>query len=177
VAPRCVTVWSMSLDDSPWAQLSSAYGVPYDPRPALAKLARRVDDESGWDELWGHLYHQGGIGDAAYGAVPELVRIHRGRGVADWRTYALVATIDLSRDSPGNPAVPEWLKTQYIEALSDLAKLGATEILSARGDSTVQSILAVLAINAGARTYARILIMYQLSELVEMEHLWKSHRP
>jgi hypothetical protein len=167
----------MSLDDLRWAQLRSAYGVPYDPRPALAKLARRVDDETAWDELWGQLYHQGGIGDAAYGAVPELVRIHRGRGAADWRTYALVATIDLSRESPGNPAVPDWLRTPYMEALSDLGKLGAAEVLSARGESAVQSILAVLAIHAGARTYARILIVYELNELIEMEDLWKSRRP
>jgi len=70
-----------------------------------------VDEAAAWDELWQQLHHQGGIGEVAYAAVPELVRVHRQRAAAEWNTYALVATIELARDADGNPPVPDWLET------------------------------------------------------------------
>jgi len=149
--------------------LRGAYGVPYDPRPALDRLASGVDEAAAWDELWQQLHHQGGVGDAAYVAVPELVRIHRRRAVADWNTYALVATIELARDADGNPPMPDWLEADYAHALSELAEIGAKEVLGASDVSLTRSVLAILAIQNGARTYGRFLLEYGEDELLEME--------
>jgi hypothetical protein len=166
----------VSTSDSLWKELRSAYGVAFDPRPALNKLASRVDEAAAWEELWQQLHHQGGVGDAAYAAVPELVRVHRKRAMADWNTYALVATIELARDSEGNPPVPDWLKADYVGALLELAELGAEEILAASDASLTRSILAILAIQKRARTYGRFLLEYGEDELLEMENFWNEPR-
>jgi len=158
----------VGTSDSRFEGLRGAYGVPYDPRPAINRLASGVDEAAAWDELWQHLYHQGGIGEAAYAAVPELVRVHRQRGVPDWRTYAFVATIELARDADGNPPLPDWLEADYARALTQLAELGAKEVLGASDVSLTRSALAILAIQNGARTYGRFLLMYGEDELLEM---------
>jgi hypothetical protein len=150
----------------------SAYGMPYDPQPALDKLASGSNVATSWEELWQQLHHQGGIGDAAYATVPELVRIHRKRATADWNTYALVATIELARDLEGNPPLPDSLRDEYDRALGELAEIGAQEILAASDSSLVRSILSVLAIRGGARTYGRHLLEYGEDELLEMEQFW-----
>lgn len=56
--------------------MEGGYRLPYDPRPALDRLAT-VDVAAAWAELWQELYHQGDVGEASYAAVPELVRLHR----------------------------------------------------------------------------------------------------
>jgi len=137
-------------------------------------LVSAVDEEAAWDELWQQLYHQGGIGDAAYAAVPELVRLRRERGVADWRVYALAARIELARESERNPPVPDWLSSEYKAALAELADLGVADMREASDASRlVRSILSILAIRTPARTYARFLIDFEEDELLEMEELWK----
>ena len=108
--------------------------IQFDPRPQLLKLQSNNDSKTAWRELWEGLHHQGDVGDASpYAAVPHLVRIYRERGVIDWNTYAIVAVIELARDSQNNPEVPLWLKEDYFQAIRGLAEAGAVEILHARG--------------------------------------------
>ena len=77
----------MNGGDRYWGELQGGYQVPYDPRPALAKLKRNVRDESAWKELWQELYHQGDIGSASYAAIPHLVALY-----VDWACPALTDT-------------------------------------------------------------------------------------
>jgi len=100
----------LSLDDERWSSLNGGYRVPFDPRPLLRNLEAGNDVQAVWDELWQGLHHQGDVGEASYAAVPHLVRIHRQRGVVDWNTYAIVATIELARGIGTNPDVPAWLR-------------------------------------------------------------------
>ena len=88
----------MQLDDERWAHLRGGYGEPYDPRDAMRRLSD--SDVSAWEELWQELHHQGDVGEASYAALPALVRVHEARGVADWNTYALAATIEEARQNP-----------------------------------------------------------------------------
>jgi hypothetical protein len=98
--------------------------MPFDPRPLFAQLQANQDVKRVWDELWEGLHHQGDVGEVSYAAVPHLVRIHRERGAPDWNIYAIVATIELARDSARNPPIPPWLKPGYDHAIQELADLG-----------------------------------------------------
>src|SRR4051812_25566368 len=101
----------LPLDDPRWSQLKGGYRVPYDPRPALARL---LDDDDGvWDEFWQELHHQGDVGEASYATVPHLVAIHRERDVPDWQMYAIIGTIEQCRTAGRNPPLPEWLEASY----------------------------------------------------------------
>jgi hypothetical protein len=84
-------------------------------------------DPSAWEKLWQELHHQGDVGEA----VPELVRVHRMRGVPDWNTYALVATVEEARHSGRNPAVPDWLLPDYEAAWRVLETLALAEFPAA----------------------------------------------
>ena len=64
----------MERSRSPWSGLADVYGRPYDPGAALNRLGLSISDPAAWEELWSHLYHQGGVGEIAYAVVPELVR-------------------------------------------------------------------------------------------------------
>ena len=161
----------LSLDDKRWQELEGGYRTRFDPRPQLTKLETSDDTKPAWNELWESLHHQGDVGEASYASVPHLVRIYRGRGVLDWNTYAIVATIELARDSGKNPELPEWLKGDYLQAIRALAEVGATEVLQTKDPENIRAILSVLAIAAGARTHARILLEYSDAELLEMERL------
>ena len=69
-----------------------------------------------------------------------------------------------------NPEVPRWLQPGYDNAVSALAVIGLRELTVAKKMEEIQSILALLAIWKGARTYGRLLNWYaqdELSELVE----------
>jgi hypothetical protein len=159
----------LPLDDPRWAEMTAGYRVPLDARPLLLKLERGLDPKATWDALWTELHHQGDVGEASYAAVPHLVRIYRQRGVPDWQTYAIVATIELARNQGSNPDIPEWLELGYFEAVGELAEIAASEILKADTPEAVRAILAILAIAKGQRIYGRFLDYYSEEELIEME--------
>src|SRR5262245_30444165 len=111
----------LSFDDARWAKLTAGYRIPVDLRPLLRQLESGSDSESAWEGLWGELHHQGDVGPGSYVAIPHLVRIHRQRGVVDWNTYAIVATIELARGKGRNPEVLDLDRPAYEQALRDLA--------------------------------------------------------
>ena len=129
----------LNIDEIPWGQLNGGYRVPYDPHSALAKLDK--NSVGFWDELWQELYHQGDVGEASYATVPFLVRIYRQRAIPDWNAYAIVATIELARDNPANPRVPEWLLEPYQESIAELAQLGLLELPGATDSLLVRAAL------------------------------------
>ena len=159
----------LSFDDSRWKELKAGYRTPIDLRPLLQRLESDRGVKAAWDEIWQELYHQGDIGEGSLVAVPHLVRIHRQRGIPDSNTYALVATIELARGKDGNPDVPDWCSEAYEQALRDLAQIGLEELPRAADQETVRSILGILAIVHGARTYGRILVEFAEDELLELE--------
>jgi hypothetical protein len=159
----------LELDDPRWNEMHGGYHVPFDPRPCLEKRASETDSRPVWSALWQELYHQGDIGEASFAAVPHLVRIHRERGLGGWNTYAIVATIELARDAQDNLPIPSWLRSGYERALVDLADAGLQEFAAAKDVETVRSILAILALVKGARTYARLLSEFTQDELLDLE--------
>jgi hypothetical protein len=159
----------LELSDPRWISLDGGRRLPFDPRPALRRLEGGVDVPAAWGELWDGLHHQGDVGEASYASVPHLVRIHQARGVLDWNTYALVATIDLARDRRRNPQVPSWLDAEYVSAINHLAELGLREFPRATDQAAVRSILAVLAIWKSARVHGRALVELSEDELRELD--------
>ena len=159
----------LSYDDKRWRALRGGYRTQFDPRPLLLKLERGEDLDATWRELWNELHHQGDVGEASYAAVPHLVRIVRKRKSRLWNTFALVAIIELARGERKNPEVPVWMKTEYLRAIQELAKIGASELIRAKEPEEVRAILSILAISRGARTYGRCLINYSEEEWLDLE--------
>jgi hypothetical protein len=159
----------LSFDDERWNHLTSGYKIPFDPRPSLRKLESQQDIAAAWQELWEELHHQGDVGDASYAAVPELVRIHRTGGAADWNLYAIVAIIELARTETRNPEVPDWLREDYFNSIQELARMGTKDILSAEESETKRAVLSVIALARGLRTHGKFLVAYSEDELSEME--------
>lgn len=161
----------LAFDDSRWETLEGGYRKPVDLRSLLNQLEMATDPEPAWQELWNDLFHQGQVGEGSFVAVPHLVRIHAKRNVADWNTYALAATIELARGVDGNPEVPGWARASYDAALAELGRLGLKELPLAQDPETSRSVLALLAIVHGARTYGRLLVDYTEDEILELEQV------
>jgi hypothetical protein len=159
----------LSFDDNRWLELTAGYRTPVDLRPFLRRLETAPDPKPVWEELWQELYHQGAVGPGSFVAVPHLVRIHRLRLRADWNTYALVGTIELARAQGRNPDVSESDNVAYESAIRDLARTGLEELPNAADPETVRSILAILAIVHGARTYGRVLLEFTEDEVLSLE--------
>ncbi len=147
----------IELDDARWTELKGGCRVPYDPRPAVAKLERGQDVEAAWDELWQELHHQGDVGEASYAVVPLLVRIQKKRGALDWNLYALVSTIEMERHRKSNPPVPEWLRPSYDQAWKDLLELSIADLRETGDDLSVKIILTAMALARGSRKLAGLL--------------------
>lgn len=159
----------IGMEDERWDGLTGGYRVPIEVRPLLRALETGEDDERAWDALWEELQHQGDVGIASYAAVPHLIRIHRDRGIPDWRIYAIVAIIELARTRAENPEIPNWLKADYFEALHDLAKIGTSEILKTPDADCARCILAILAIDNNLRIHGQLLVSYSGDELSDMK--------
>jgi hypothetical protein len=81
----------------------------------------------------------------------------------------MVATIELARTKGHNPELPEWLKTEYFQAIRELAEIGSAEVFRAEDADTVRAILSVIAIVKDLRTHATFLIEYSDDELLEID--------
>jgi hypothetical protein len=158
----------LDLSDERWASMRAGYRVPVDVRPLIERLETGADTAV-WAEIWQELYHQGDVGEASYAAIPHLARIYRASGVLDWNTFAIAATIDLARDSPTNPSVPDWLREGYERALDDLARLAIVQLADLSGDPNLtRSALSLVALRHGARTHARLLVEFSDDEVREL---------
>jgi hypothetical protein len=158
----------MDLDDPRWPHLLGGYRVQYDPRKVLLALEQGRETDAAWEELWTELYHQGDVGEASYAAVPHLVRIHASRGIADWNTYALIATIEDARHNGRNPELPENLRGAYEGAWRKLVDLGLRELGAAEDPTLVCSIIGVIAIGKGQLTLGQLAVTFTEDERKEM---------
>ena len=157
----------MQLSDPKWPSLAGGYGVPYDPRPALSKLASNVDVASAWDELWNNLHHQGDVGEASYAAVTALLDLYND-SVTDWKLFALTATIEVERHRKNNPRLPEWLRDDYRVAWRKVEQLALSALQTPTDSETLQSSLAVIAIARGNLKLGALIINLDSSELDEI---------
>jgi hypothetical protein len=148
----------MDLADPRWNGLKGGYGIPFDSRPALRRLADG-DAAVGWDELWLELYHQGDVGEASYAVLPELIRIHHGRATPNWNLYAFAAAVEEARRCGNNPDVPEWLRADYDAAWGDLEASALADFSAAAEKELVQSLIAVLALAKGWLSLARLALL------------------
>ncbi len=88
-----------------------------------------------------------------------LAEMHEVRGVADWNTYAIAATIEEARQMSHNPIVPDWLFDDYNGAWKKLQTLASTDLPRATDSELVDSILAVLAFGKGRITLGRMAML------------------
>jgi len=131
-------------------ELIGGYGIPYDPQPALDRIA--TDRSAAMDELWENLYHQGDVGPASYAAVPRLV---------DARELSLVAAIEVARHEPHNPEVPSSLIEDYERALSK--SLESTPSI----EEAYQAYYVIHASVHGQRRLAKALDLMSVDEVLE----------
>ena len=165
----------LALTDSRWSSLGGGYRVPYDPRPALQRLATDFLDRSAWQELWGELHHQGDVGEASYAAVPHLVSLGAAAGRRDWNLYALVATIETERHRRKNPLLPNYLTDSYIAALHQLEELALSDLRATTDRYIVRSALAILALTRGQIKLGAMLAHLddsEIDEFAENELAW-----
>ena len=163
----------LAMDDERWVGLKGGYRMPIDTRILIKNLESGVDDAAAWDALWEELHHQGDVGEASYATVPHLVRIYRESGTIDWRTYAIVSTIELARTESGNPEIPAWMRVDYFQALDELAELGTEQILKASDQTTSTSILGLIAIVKNLRVFGKLLSHYSEEEILEIKQGWE----
>lgn len=151
------------MPDDPWL---SAYGEPYDPRPAIeAWRAGHVEDAA--QELWDKLHHQGTVNSASYAAVVEIVLMMQEQAEPDWNAYSLVASIEDGRLAEGSPPIPSGLEQDYEHAWTTILQIALRDLGEARGDLVVRGALAVVAHAKGQHTLAAIALCTE-DERLEM---------
>lgn len=166
----------MTLDDPRWKHLEGGYRVAYNPADALRRLEAGEKQSDIWAELWNELHHQGDVGVASYATLPPLVDYQRRTRKLDWNLYALAATIEIERHRKSNPPLPDWLVADYQAAWQSLVELALEQLKSAVDGTTLQCLLAVLAIGKGDLKLGALLSDLDRSELDELvdDHLsWR----
>jgi hypothetical protein len=144
----------------------SAYGKPYDPRPAIeAWRAGKVGDAA--QELWDELYHQGTVNSASYAAVSGIVSMIQEQAEPDWNAYSLVASIEDGRLREENPPIPFELRPEYEHAWAAILPIALRHLGEAQGDRVVRGALAVVAHAKGQHTLATIALCTE-DERMEM---------
>ncbi len=159
----------IDLADPRWAGLTGGYGVPYDPRPALERLAVDGNAEEAWTELWENLHHQGDIGSASYAAVCVLADLlARGVRSSDWNGYAMAATIEMQRTAPGAAPPPDWIAQAYATAWVRLAEAALKAMVEASDETLVGQLLGVLALSKGQPSLGRLASEFDDAERAEI---------
>jgi hypothetical protein len=158
----------LSYDDDRWNKIHGGYKTLYNPTNALKKLESGNDIENAWNELWEELHHQGDIGEASYAVVPHLVRIQKEHSNLDWRFYSLVSIIEIERHRKSNPPLPDWIKSSYIQAWTQLLDLSLNDLKHTEDPLVIQSAIGVLAIAKGLLKLGAIISEFDESELMEM---------
>lgn len=169
---------TLSLDDRRWRTLRGGYRVPYDPTPALRRLAAEWVNVPAWEELWNELHHQGDVDEASYAALTVIVDLAQRVPARGWNVYALAATIETERHARDNPGLPDWLVDDYRRTWTLLAELALADLRTNEDPLVVRSALAVVALARGATKLGALIAFLDESEIDEYleEHLDWSER-
>lgn len=103
-----------------WSQLHHAYGTAED-IPGLLDAVSRTPSDSGWNDLWSRLCHQGAVYSASHAALPALRDMARQWSSADRQApLVLAGAIAASTVQPYGEEDPH---VAYASEMSDLAQL------------------------------------------------------
>jgi hypothetical protein len=137
----------MDFSDERWSGLLGGYRLPCDPRAALRAIDEGRNVDAAWSELWEELHHQGDVDLASYAAVPHLAGLAAAGKAGGWNAYALSATIEQSREHERNPAMPDWLASDYAQAWTTLFASALDALRTADDPDVISSVLGVVAIH------------------------------
>ncbi len=159
---------ALDWNDARWSELRGGYRLPYDPRPALARLPQPAEAAAAFAELWDELHHQGDVDTASYAAVPHLVQLYAKHGQQGDNTYAILGIIELARHAGRNPSLPEWLRDGYDNAWRRLGQLALDDLARATDPSLARSAMGAIAIARGMPQVGEILLESTDDEIEEM---------
>jgi hypothetical protein len=118
----------LSLESRRWSELKHAYGTASDIPVLLHQLEQLPSSEGDaepWFSLWSALAHQGDVYSASFAAVPHVVQaLARAPSQADPSYFQFPAWVEICR-SRKQVEIPEDLKRDYFDALSQLPGLVA----------------------------------------------------
>jgi len=155
----------LDLNDPRWQTMQGGYRMPFDPRPLLRELETSPLDAALWGKLIEDLYHQGDVGEASYAAVPEIARLILEGNANSWHSLNLVFNIELARNSPQNPPIPDWIEPAYTHAIGDLANYCLNDLNLTTEPIKVGLMLGFLTLWKGMRVHARA-FDYSESDLI-----------
>jgi hypothetical protein len=159
---------ALDWNDARWSELCGGYRSPYDPRPALARLAQPAEAAAAFAELWDELHHQGDVDTASYAAVPHLVQLYAKHGQQGDNAYSLLGCIELARRAGHNPPLPTWLRDGYEEAWRRLGHLAVDDLARTSDPLLTRAAMGALAIARGLPQVGEILLDCTADELEEM---------
>jgi hypothetical protein len=164
----------ISLNDPIWDTLKSGYRIVYNAAQPLQKFEEDlIALEELSQEFLNELHHQGDVDTASYAVVPQLVRICIHKNLMDKNVFGLVVCIEDCRiNGKNNPALPEWVKSDYLSAIQLLAEFGAKNYSRDWDLEFSQFYLAVTAFALGLPKQAQVL--FNLSE-DEIEQTFDSY--
>lgn len=169
----------ITLDDSKWATLTTAYGSA-DGIPALLKqlsdfpVCENYDDDP-WFSLWSALCHQGDVYSASFAAVPFIVGAAEcDPSRASFNFFALPASIEVARVE-NKFQIPAELEMAYFEAIKKLPGLALPHLRPGCDETLCQSLLAAIAAAVGQHAYAKLLFEIDSASVPETIE-WFSER-
>jgi len=111
----------LPLDDSKWNNYRSGYGQLIDVTKWISVLLSNNFSETHWEFLWDELYHQGGVGEAAYAVVPYLAEFAVKNDRFDWHIWGFPVAVELARQDDKNPEIPSEIEKSYFQSFTLLS--------------------------------------------------------
>lgn len=161
----------MNLQDKAWQKVNGGNKTPYDASVPLQRMEQANDPgqiAKIWEELWANLHHQGHVGIASYLALPQLVRIAKGKGMIDWNLFGLCSLIEQQRHEKNNPDLPAAYQQYYQDGLTELSNLALESLKKEQEDDTMfVTALAVIATSSGRTRLGKAILQLEDEELLE----------
>jgi len=109
----------LTLDSPVWSDLGHAYGSASN-IPALLLRLRLDADTDTWDEIWGHLCHQGTVYTATYAAVPHIAAILQDANTGE--KLNLVLFLGAVARSTDRSPIPDAFVADYVASIRAAAQ-------------------------------------------------------
>jgi hypothetical protein len=106
----------LALDDGRWSRLQTTYGDGRRVARLLSAAAGGAPVEDWYDDLFQELCHQYTVSEAAYAALPHLVRLATQSEMAGKHLLVLIGACYAAAQVPGARPVPEDLEEAWHSA-------------------------------------------------------------